>query len=263
VNISYRLDKNKIKRSFGAAVNSYDAAAALQRQAGDLLLEKFPSLSKTGMILDLGCGTGYFTRRIASEIPTPQIVALDIALPMLMSSRQKYLSAGVSYLCADAENLPFMPLSFQQIYSNMALQWCQNLPAVFADCRRILKADGQLVFTTFGATTLHELKSAWASVDDYPHVNEFYDAQAISGFLRQAGFKAISIASEVQQLSYPSVMTLMRELKNLGAHNVNLDRTRNITTRQQLQRMIAHYEAAMPGATVIASYEIIFVRVRS
>lgn len=258
----FRLDKHKIKHSFAKAVDSYDAAAGLQRQVGDMLLEKFPPISSSGLILDLGCGTGYFTRRIAAEIPETQIVALDIALPMLTASRQKNGYAAIDYLCADAEKLPLLPYSCRQIYSNLALQWCQNLPAVFADFRRILKADGQLVFTTFGPATLQELKSAWAGVDVYPHVNEFYATQTIRGFLRQAGFNAITVESQTYQLAYPSVMALMRELKNLGAHNVNLDRARNITTRLHLQQMIANYEAAMQGSTVLASYEIIFVRVQ-
>jgi malonyl-CoA O-methyltransferase len=247
MNTGYRLDKNKIKRSFASAVNSYDAAAALQRHVGDVLLEKFPPISCSGPILDLGCGTGYLTRRIAAGMPATEILALDIALPMLITSRQKNGFTAIKYVCADAEKLPVLPRSCRQIYSNLALQWCQNLPAVFSDCWRILKEDGQLVFTTFGPATLQELKAAWATIDDYPHVNEFYAVQAIRDFLRQAGFNAMTVESGVYQLSYPSVMALMQELKQLGAHNVNLGRTRNITTRKQLQRMIANYEAAMLG----------------
>ncbi len=262
MNIDFRLDKNKIKRSFASAAHSYDAAAALQRQVGDVLLEKFPTITSSGGVLDLGCGTGYLTRRIAAGMPATEITAMDIALPMLTASRQKNGLAAIKYVCADAEKLPVLSDSFQQIYSNLALQWCQNLPAVFADCRRILKADGQLVFTTFGTATLQELKTAWATVDAYPHVNEFYAMHSISEFLRQAGFNFMTVESEIYQLSYPSVMALMRELKQLGAHNVNLDRVRNITTRKQLQRMIANYEAAMLGPTVLASYEIIFVQVQ-
>ena len=259
----YRLDKNKIKRSFAQAVPSYDAAASLQRQVGDVLLERFPPILCSGPLVDLGCGTGYLTRHIAAGMSVAEIIALDIALPMLAASQQKNGLAGINYVCADAEKLPMLAQSIQQIYSNLALQWCQDLPTVFADCRRVLKADGQLVFTTFGPATLHELKTAWAAVDDFPHVNEFYTAQAISGFLGQAGFNAMTVESEIYQLSYPSVMALMHELKDLGAHNVNVDKARNITTRRQLQGMIASYEAAMPGASVLASYEIVFVRVQS
>lgn len=257
---SYRLEKHKIKRSFSAAAESYDAAATLQRQVGDELLEKFPLLTISGRILDLGCGTGYLTRRIATATPAQQLVALDIALPMLAASRLKNASSAVSYLCADAEKLPILANSFQQIYANVALQWCQGLPAVFADCQRILQADGQLVFSTFGPATLHELKTAWATVDAYPHVNEFYAGHVISGFLRQAGFNIITLRSEIYQSSYPSVMALMRELKNLGAHNVNFAENRKMTTRKQLQQMIGRYEAAMLGPEILASYEIIFVR---
>ena len=260
MNSGYRLDKHRIKRSFAAAADSYDAAAALQRQVGDELLAKFPLMPAPGRILELGCGTGYLTRRIAVETSAQQIVALDIALAMLTASRQKNNAFSVSYLCADAEKLPILPHSCRQIYANLALQWCQDLPAVFADCQHSLQEQGQLVFATFGPATLQELKTAWASVDTYPHVNEFYAVPAISGFLRQAGFYNVTVCSEIYQSAYPSVMALMRELKSLGAHHVNCAGTRRMTTRKQLQLMISSYQAAMPGPEVLASYEIIFVR---
>lgn len=257
---SGQLDKSKIKRSFAAAVDSYDDLAALQRRVGLTLLEKYPLDSSSGVILDVGCGTGFLTRNMSVDVSSQQLLALDIALPMLLASRQKNLGLSVQYLCADAEKMPFAAHSVHQIYSNLALQWCQDLPAVFADCKRMLKVGGQLVFATFGPATLQELKAAWATVDGFVHVNAFYGIEQIKGFLLDAGFQSISGDAVLYQSRYPSVMALMRELKGIGAHNVNLDRNRKPTTRRQLQQMISCYENNMAGGEVIASYEIIFVR---
>ena len=262
MNSVYSLDKSKIKRSFAAAAAGYDDSAALQRLVGAALLEKFPLEPASGVILDVGCGTGYLTRRMAVNFDCQQLVALDVALPMLYSGRGK-AAIPVQYLCADAEKMPFSGQSIRQIYSNLALQWCQNLPAVFADCKRMLKADGQLVFATFGTATLRELKAAWAAVDEFPHVNEFYGCEQIDQFLLGAGFRSICSEAVIYQSPYPSVMALMHELKGLGAHNVNLARNRKTTTRQQLQRMINRYENNMAGAELLASYEIIFVRAKT
>jgi malonyl-CoA O-methyltransferase len=63
-------------------------------------------------------------------------------------------------------------------------------------------------------------------------------------------------------LQYPSVLALMRELKDLGAHNVSQARKRRPTTRRQLQQMIGHYESSAGGERITASYEILFVRAR-
>lgn len=256
------LDKTKIRRSFAAAAHSYDGLAGLQRRVGLELLGRFPLAAETGILLDLGSGTGFLTQELAKAAPGEQLVALDIALPMLQTSRLKHPDMPAQYLCADAEKLPFTENSIARIYSNLALQWLENLPSVFADCRRILRADGQLVFATFGPSTLHELKTAWAAVDGYTHVNAFYSLEQIRAFLQAAGFDTVGSDSQLYQYQYPTVMALMQELKGIGAHNVSLARNPKPTTKSQLHRMISHYQALMPGADIIASYEIIIVQAR-
>ncbi len=253
------LDKAKIRDSFAAAATSYDAAAALQRQVGLTLLEKFPVQATDGWVLDLGCGTGFLSRQLATDNPSQPLLAVDIAWPMLQAARANDLNQATEFLCADAEKLPFAANSLQQIYSNLALQWCQDLQALFADGLRILQADGQWVFSTFGPATLRELKAAWKAVDDFVHVNPFYSAAAIEAFAHEAGFESVEIESILYTSCYPSVLALMHELKSLGAHNVNQARNHRPTSRRQLQKMIRHYEAAMQG-DIVASYEIIFVR---
>lgn len=257
-----RFDKLLIKRSFAAAAGRYDSLASLQRRVGGDLLQKFPPQATPGTILDVGCGTGFLTRQLLEGNAAASVLALDIALPMLNVARQQNACLPAAYLCADAESLPLANACVQQIYSNLALQWCQDLQAVFTDCRRILRTDGQWVFATFGPTTLFELKAAWARVDDYVHVNPFYSAADIKQFLTAAGWLEFEIESINYQINYPSVMALMQELKGIGAHNVNQARNRKPTTRQQLRQMITHYEQDFPGVEVPANYEIIFVRAR-
>lgn len=256
------LDKAKIRHSFAAAAESYDSAAKLQRHVALALLQKFPLRSMPGWVLDMGCGTGFLTRHLSVESLDLSCLALDIALPMLQASRRNNRSLSVDYVCADAEKLPFADNSFQQVYSNLALQWCQDLPAVFADVRRVLMPDGQLVFSTFGPETLRELKAAWIGVDNFAHVNDFYSVGQIRDFLQMAGLGLVGVETVMYRLRYPSVLALMRELKDLGAHNVSHARNRRLTTRSQLQQMLAQYEDSMPNGEIFASYDIIFVRAR-
>lgn len=254
------LDKAKVRRSFGAAALSYDGLAALQRQVALELLNRFPPLSADGMLLDVGCGTGFLSKRLTEYVEPWRLIALDLALPMLQTSRFNYPDMTAQYVCADAEYLPFAAQSIRQIYSNLALQWMQDLQTALVGFRRVLGPKGRLVFATFGPATLHELKSAWAAVDSYTHVNSFHDVAAIRRFLLAAGFGEICAENVLYQTSYASVQDLMRELKGIGAHNVNQGRNRQPTTRSQLQRMIACYQKQMPGTEIIASYEIIFVK---
>ncbi len=253
------LDKTKIRRSFAAAALTYDSMAMLQRQVGLALLRRFPVDPAEGVLVDLGCGTGFLCSQIAKTVANKSLIALDIALPMLEACRRNHPDLQLQYVCADGSQLPFMARSVQQIYSNLALQWLQDLSNASAEFRRVLQPNGQLVFATFGPRTLCELKAAWASVDDLSHVNEFFGVAEIGLYLEKAGFRSKRIDTELYTRDYPSVMALMQELKGIGAHNVNSARKRKPTTKSELQRMISHYDDQMQGAAIHASYEIIFV----
>lgn len=257
--MSAAIAKRDIRRSFGAAAAGYDSVAALQRRIGAELLARFDVSPAAGAIADLGCGTGFLTGLLLGRAADRPVYALDIALPMLQAARAKW-PAGVRYVCADAERLPLADAGLGQIYSNLALQWCADLPALFGDCRRVLAPGGQLAFATFGPGTLVELKAAWAEVDDYRHVNAFVSGAEIRDQLAAAGWHDGDIVSRTYSTEYAAVADLMRELKGIGAHNLNADRKRGPTTRLQLRDMIAAYQALMPDARIVASWEILFVR---
>jgi len=253
------LDKTKIKQSFSAASVTYDGVAELQRTVGKALLGTVDTGSLVGTLLDLGCGTGFLTSGLLAC--TRPIIALDIALPMLQVTRTKLADThGVSYLCADAEQLPLAEQIVNAVFSNLALQWCVNLDAVFSDIKRVLKPDGRLVFSTFGPQTLQELKAAWAEVDGYNHVNDFYSEQQLSRFLRQAGYTEIAIETGLYTSNYESVWALMKELKHIGAHNVIAGRNKSITTKTQMQRMITAYEPHRINNLIPATFEVIMVK---
>lgn len=254
------LDKAKIRQSFSAASVTYDSVAELQRSIGYALLNTVDS-QITGALLDIGCGTGFLTAELLRFNPE-LLIALDIALPMLHATRDKQWEKNTPILlCADAEHLPLINDSVNHIFSNLALQWCSNLDAVFTDIKRLLKPDGQFIFSTFAPDTLQELKAAWRTVDDYAHVNDFHTAEQLTDSLHRAGFKNINIINALYTPQYDSVLALMQELKHIGAHNVQTQRNRHCTTKIAMQRMIAAYQDAHSvNGKIPASFEVFIVR---
>jgi len=239
---------------------TYDSVAGLQRSVGKELLDSVDAAKLTGTILDLGCGTGFLTGELLALSRHKYLIALDIALSMLQTTQGKLADKrDIIYVCADAERLPLAKQSIDNVFSNLALQWCRDLEAVFTGINRALKYEGQLVFSTFGPNTLHELKRAWAAVDNYSHVNAFYSEAQLKNFLQQSGFKTIQIKSKLYTPRYDSVWTLMQELKNLGAHHVIAGRNKNITTKTAMQQMIATYEKHRVGDRIPATFEVIIV----
>jgi len=255
------LDKKQMRQSFGRASQSYDGMAILQRQVGRELVNKV-SLANDALVLDVGCGTGFFTRQLREVAGLENILALDIALPMLLKTRQRAECANVPLICADAEQLPLIDRCVAGVVSNLALQWCANLEAMFADIKQVLQSEGQFVFSTFGTSALHELKTAWAVVDDYPHVNEFCVMEEIGEKLQAAGFIDVCLERRIYQSKYANVIELMRELKGIGAHNVSYQRNKALTSKGQIQAMCAAYPVDADGQ-ITASFEIIYVQARN
>jgi len=254
------LTKASIKRAFTAASSTYDSAAALQRKVGLELLNTIDAKLLSGTLLDLGCGTGFLTTEILQRFNHDSIIALDIAWTMLQSTQQKLaVYKQVFYVCADAEQLPLSEQCIDAVFSNLVLQWCRDLDAVFNSIQRALKPGKPLVFSTFGPNTLSELKSAWASVDSFQHVNSFYSEAELRQFLVTAGFKNIQVQSICYNSSYTSVLALMQELKYLGAHHVVAGANKQITTKTAMQKMISAYQKQGENDQILATFEVISI----
>jgi len=76
-------DKRQVAASFSRAAESYDGVADLQRAVGNHLLEQLPADLQPSRWLDLGCGTGHFSRLLALRFAGAEGLALDIAEGML------------------------------------------------------------------------------------------------------------------------------------------------------------------------------------
>jgi malonyl-CoA O-methyltransferase len=140
------------------------------------------------------------------------------------------------------------------------LQWCDPPDAVFAEVRRVLKPRGLFTFTSFGPDTLKELRSAWATVDRHVHVNRFIDMHDIGDAMMRAGLSDPVLDVEHLTLTYPEVITLMRELKALGAHNVTHGRRVGLTGRQALTQMQGAYERYRRDDVLPATYEVLYAQ---
>ena len=144
------------------------------------------------------------------------------------------------------------------IFSNIMLQWCGDPEVVFRECARVLRPGGLLTFTSFGPDTLRELRKAWATADQYTHVNRFIDMHDLGDAMLRAGLAEPVMDVERYTLTYPDVRGLMRDLKAIGAHNVNAGRARGLTGRRALERMTAAYESERRDGRLPATYEVVY-----
>ena len=235
--------KQAVALSFSRAATTYDGVADLQRHVASRLQTHLQE-PIDGALLDLGCGTGSVTQQLAIG---REVIALDFAEGMVRfageQAREKNLNADIQWLCGDAENLPLPASSVGAIFSSLAVQWCENLAAVFAEMARVLKPGARASIATLGPNTLHEMRSAWAAVDQHVHVNPFLDRAEIDAAINSSGLQVASWGEEIITLEYAELRELTRELKALGAHNVNSGRPTGLTGRERVRAFSSAYEA--------------------
>lgn len=248
------LDKRRVAESFSRAAATYDQAAALQRSVGSNLLARLPQSFAPRDIIDLGCGTGYFSRALAAHCQRP-VIGLDLAEGMLRHARQ--LSPALpGWVAADAEALPLRSGSQDLIFSSLALQWCPDLAQALAEAWRVLRPGGCLAFNTLLDGSLHELRSAWQAVDDFVHVNRFMPLDELQALLAAAGFADWRCEVEQHVLFYSRLGELTQELKSLGAHNLNAGRPAGLTGAARARRLTAAYEAFRSEAGLPATWQV-------
>ena len=255
------LEKRKVRASFERSAPDYDRVAVLQRTVGKRLMEHLdPVRLNPKIVLDVGVGTGEFLRPLSRRFPKAKIIGLDIAESMLHQARGKAprLLGKPALICADAERLPMCPASVDLLFSNLTLQWCNDLDRTYKELVYALAPGGLLQFSTLGPDTLHELRHSWAVADGYSHVNAFFDLHDVGDGLVRAGLIDVVVDVERITRTYDDVFALMRELKTLGAKNANVGRRRGLTGKKRMQAVVTAYESFRVDGMLPATYEVVY-----
>lgn len=251
------FDPRQIRRAFGRAARTYTQNAALQRKIEARLLERLDYYDGCPeRVLDIGCGPGHGSIALRKRYRSAHVISLDLALPMLRQLRPGW-RRPLARICADARALPLPDASIDVLFSNLCIQWIDDLPVLFDEFRRVLRPGGYLAISTFGTDTLYELRSAWSAADALPHVSAFADMAQIGDALIAAGLRDPVLDSEHFVLRYSVAADLMRELKALGATNADARRSRGLTGKAHYRRALDAYESFRRDGALPATYEVV------
>jgi len=271
------VDARAVRRAFGRAAATYDASAVLQREVGSRMSQRLDYVKLApAAILDAGCGTGEAVGELAARYPGARVVALDVALPMVAAARRRsrtgrtvlrrllrplaggHATRAPSFVCGDINALPFAGVSVDLVWSNLALQWVNDLPRAFAEFRRVLTVGGLLSFTTFGPDTLREVRAAFAGLDASTHTNRFVDMHDIGDMLVNAGFADPVMDMEHVTLTFESPRALVAELKAIGATNRTRGRPRALMGRARWSRAMQRLQALARDGRIPATFEVVY-----
>ena len=97
-------------------------------------------------ILDVGCGTGEISSRLAALFPTARVTGIDVIDGHLALARARYATLGerVKFQHGDAFELPFAARSFDLVVCRHMLQAVPNPERVIAEMVRVTKPGGHV-----------------------------------------------------------------------------------------------------------------------
>ena len=128
--------------NFNLKAATYEQNALVQKSASEVLL-KLISIQENEDVLDLCCGPGNVTRKIAS-LTDGKVVGVDISEGMVKEAiRSNSDLPNVNYFVKDVKNLGFTN-RFDVIYCNSAFQWFLNPKKTLEQCLEALKPGGRM-----------------------------------------------------------------------------------------------------------------------
>lgn len=245
-----------IKDNFGRYAHLYDKYSSVQAKIAAELIEK---ITPNGLrdILELGCGTGNFTRLLRNRFEQARLKALDISPEMIAVCREKLSEKGLEFIIADAEELE-LDERFDLITSNATFQWFLDLEGTLAKYAGCLSKGGVIIFSTFGPKTFCELDWVLKSLfkDTAVPATYFAPRQKLEKMLGE-NFRKSGVSEKIHRENFSSLKDLLFKIKYSGIRGNGLGK-RKFFSRRNLDRMQELYLDKFKGISV--TYQVFYCR---
>ncbi len=209
--------KDEIRKRFNRAAPTYDGYADVQQETAVELSRLLEPKGVTS-ILELGCGTGGFTKIVRGLFPEATLLGVDFSEAMVAAARENVGSDGARFLCADCEEyLETNQQRYDCICSNATFQWFQNPQLVLRNIHHALVDQGMFAASVFGPDCLADLGAGLQAVmgAEYllpsPH---FLGKKQLETLCHD--FARVEISEQIYRRSYPSLFDLLRAIKYTG-----------------------------------------------
>ena len=245
------MDKALIRHRFAKASGSYPRQAFVQRdialRMADLI-GRYVSPESHRRVLEIGCGTGLFTRAYLHRWCPERLVLNDLC-PEVEPYFADLLGGQVSFVAKDAEALDF-PSGQDLIVSCSALQWFDAPERFLLGCRKLLSGRGYIAFSTFGPRNAEEIRVLTDAGLPYRPLDEL--REVLSG-----AYRVVHASEACVQLSFPTPLDVLRHLKDTGVTGIRPCHW----TREKLADFSMRYAGryAAPDGGVPLTYHPIYI----
>ena len=260
-------DKRRLGHNFGRQAAKYDRYASVQRRLADELVRTLEQHPKDfDSILEIGCGTGYFTELLHRAFPKARITAVDLTPAILQAARTRLAGAeGIEWLVADGERE--LPGRFDLITASSVFQWFSQPKQACRLFWEHLHPGGLIAFTSLGPLTFQELAASFAQAgEQFPELTlpvlpaqGFASGHDWADFLQQAGFIDILWQDDLWLEGYTDPLAFLRAVQGMGATSTSP----TFLPRRLLGAVVKHYEKYYRrNGTIQVTFEVIAASAR-
>jgi trans-aconitate methyltransferase len=166
-------------------------------------------------VLDVGSGDGKVTAEIAAAVPRGRVVGLDGSNEMVEFARAHYGNdrfPNLEFVCLDARRIA-LNYSFDVVFSNAALHWIADHPAILQGVSRVMRRGGRLIFSCGGlgnaAEILHVVQAVtvqdrWRKYfEGFERPYNFYGPDQYLRWLPEAGLSPLRVELVPKDMSQP------------------------------------------------------------
>lgn len=239
------IDKAEIKHRFRRSIESYEENASVQRKIADYLfglLARFLDYPPQ-RVLEIGCGTGLFTRRLRERIQPSVLYVNDLVEEVCLRTAERCGIPFTHCLAGDIEERE-LPGSFDLIVSSSTFQWFASPSETLGKLASHLSPGGLLAFSTFGPRNMAELRPFACNGLQYHSKRELTACLA-------SRFEILCFEEQCEQLYFAEAVDVLRHLKKTG---VNATGSSVFWTKATLQQFACRYEKDGSGERFPLTY---------
>ena len=251
------FNKEIIKDNFSKCAKYYDRHSAIQNLCALRLIKGIKERDVSN-ILDIGCGTGNYTKLLNKKFSAAQIRGVDISPGMIAVAKKKMPCDKIDFIVADAEEIDFKE-KFDIISSNVSFQWFTDLETALFRYSKLLNKHGYVLFSTFGPLTFFELNESLreffgqsASIS----ACSFLEKRDIEKTLKKI-FSKVEVKQEIYKEKVCSLKELIKKIKHTGARGNGVSK-KNFWTNKKISDIERIYRKKFKDVT--ATYQVFFCK---
>ena len=159
-------------------------------------------------VVDLGCGPGNYTYRIAERVgPKGRVIGVDPDAERIKIASEKWVKDNLSFMVGDGEDYP--DDQYDLIFSHYAIHWIEDKRATFEKAYRSLRPGGQFGFVaTHGFAAISSEISALMGPEGHQAIKDqwhYISAEKYKEIAISAGFNVELIEEDFDTYAFPSV----------------------------------------------------------